>query len=50
MVKSRSMRLTGHVALMGEKSNACRILVETQKEINHYEDQEVGRWIILKWV
>jgi hypothetical protein len=27
MIKSRRMRLAGHVARMGEKRNACRILV-----------------------
>jgi hypothetical protein len=27
MIKSRRMRWEGHVARMGEKSNACRILV-----------------------
>jgi hypothetical protein len=27
MIKSRKMRLAGHVALMGEKKNAYRILV-----------------------
>jgi hypothetical protein len=27
MIKSRRMRWTVHVALMGEKRNACRILV-----------------------
>jgi hypothetical protein len=27
MVKSRRMRWAGHVALMGERRNACRILV-----------------------
>jgi hypothetical protein len=27
MIKSRRMRLAGHVARMGEKRNACRIVV-----------------------
>jgi hypothetical protein len=27
MIKSRRMRCAGHVARMGEKRNACRILV-----------------------
>jgi hypothetical protein len=27
MIKSRRMRWAGHVALMGEERNACRILV-----------------------
>jgi hypothetical protein len=29
MMKSRRMRLAGHVARMGEKRNACRILIGT---------------------
>jgi hypothetical protein len=32
MIKSRRMRWAGHVARMGEKRNAYRILVESQKE------------------
>jgi hypothetical protein len=35
MIKSKRMRLTGHVARMGAKRNACRILVESQKERDH---------------
>jgi hypothetical protein len=27
MIKARRMRLAGHIALVGEKRNACRILV-----------------------
>jgi hypothetical protein len=25
-------------------------LWEIQKERDHYEDEDVGRWIILKWI
>jgi hypothetical protein len=33
MIKSRRMRCAGHVARMGEKRNACRILVgKSRKE------------------
>jgi hypothetical protein len=32
----------------GEKMNACRILAESQKERDHWEDQDVGWWTILK--
>jgi hypothetical protein len=32
MIKSRRMRFTGHVACMGEKRNAYRILVGSEKE------------------
>jgi hypothetical protein len=31
---------------MGEKRNAHRILVENPKERDHWEDQDVGGWII----
>jgi hypothetical protein len=34
MIKSRRMRWAGHVARMGMKKNACRIL-ESQKERDH---------------
>jgi hypothetical protein len=32
MIKARRMRLAGHVARMGEKRNAYRLLVESQRE------------------
>jgi hypothetical protein len=38
MIKSRSMRLTNHVACMGEKSTSCRTLVGKLKERPCYED------------
>jgi hypothetical protein len=31
MIKPRRMRLAGHVERMGEKRNACRILVGTSE-------------------
>jgi hypothetical protein len=33
---------------MGEKRDLYRILVTSQKEIDHWEDQDVGGWTILK--
>jgi hypothetical protein len=50
MIKSRRMRWTGHVARMGEKWNAYRILVGNQKERDQWEDQDVGGWTILKLI
>jgi hypothetical protein len=47
MMKSRRTSLAGHVARMGEKRNARRILVGSQKETDHWEDQYVGGWTIL---
>jgi hypothetical protein len=40
MMKSRWMRWTGSVAGTGEKKNASKLL----------EDQDVGGWIILRWI
>jgi hypothetical protein len=33
---------------MGEKMNAHRILVGKPEERDHYEDQDIGGWTILK--
>jgi hypothetical protein len=35
---------------MAEKRNAYKILMGTQKERNHQEDQDVGVWKISKWI
>jgi ribosomal protein S16 len=49
MIKSRRMRWAGHVARMGEKRNAYRILVgNPEKKRDHWEDEDVGGWTILK--
>jgi hypothetical protein len=48
MIKLRRMRWATHVARMGEKMKTCRILVGKQKERDHYENQDVGGWTILK--
>jgi hypothetical protein len=50
MINSRRMRWAGHVSRMGEKRNAYGIFVEIQKERDHWEDQDVGGWTILKWI
>jgi hypothetical protein len=44
MIKSRRMRWSGHVARMGEKRIAYRILVRNYKEIDHW----VG-WLMVDW-
>jgi hypothetical protein len=46
-IKSRRMRWAGHVALMGAKRNAYRILVGKPEGKT---DQDVNGWIILKWI
>jgi hypothetical protein len=48
MIKSRRMRWAGHVARMGEKRNAYRILVgkpEGRRPLGR-QDQDVGGWKI----
>jgi hypothetical protein len=35
---------------MGDKRNSYRLLVGKPEEIDHYEDQDVGGWIILGWI
>jgi hypothetical protein len=42
--------MAGHVARMGEKRNAYRILMENLEGKNHWEDQDVRGWTILKWI
>jgi hypothetical protein len=42
------MRLTGHVAGVGERRFAYRILVGKLKETDHTEDIDVDGTIILK--
>jgi hypothetical protein len=49
MIESRRMRWAGHVARMGEK-NVYRILVGKPEGKNHWEDQDLGGWTILKWI
>jgi hypothetical protein len=44
------MRWAGSVARMREKRNVYRILVRNPKERDHWEDQDIGGWKILKWI
>jgi hypothetical protein len=44
IIKSRRLRWAGHVARMGEKRNAYRILVGKP------EGLDVGKKIILRWI
>jgi hypothetical protein len=48
--RSRSIRRAWHVACLGVKGNACRILVRKPEGKDYKEDEDVGGWIILKWV
>jgi hypothetical protein len=47
LMKSRRMGCVGDVARMGAKRNAYRKLMGKPKR---KEDQDVGEWIILKWI
>jgi hypothetical protein len=44
------MRWAGNAARTGERRNAYRILVGKPKGKNHWEDQDVDGWTILKWI
>jgi hypothetical protein len=46
MIKSKRMRWAGHVARMGEKRNAHRILVGKRP----LGRPRLGGWTILKWI
>jgi hypothetical protein len=50
MINSRRMRWAGHVARMGRRGMHIGYWWESQKERDHYEDQDVCGWIILKWI
>jgi hypothetical protein len=52
MIKSRSisMRLAGHAEQMGRRGMHVGYWWEIQKERDHWEDEDVGRSTILKWV
>jgi hypothetical protein len=48
MIKSMRMRWAGHVARMGEKRNAYRILVGKPEGKETIRDLDIGRRIVLK--
>jgi hypothetical protein len=50
VIKSRRMRWAGHVARVGEKRGACRILVGGLREGDKLGDPDVDGRIILKWI
>jgi hypothetical protein len=50
MIQSRMMRLAMHVSRMGRRGMHIGYWWEIQKEIYHWEDQDVGGWTILKLI
>ena len=47
---TRKMRCVGHVARMGKRRDAYRVLVGRLKKEDHLEDPGVDGRIILKWI
>jgi hypothetical protein len=50
VIKSRKMRLKGHVARIGEGRGDYRILVRKPQEKNHLEVPGVDDRMILRWI
>jgi hypothetical protein len=51
VIKSRRIRWAGHIARMGEKKNAYKVLAEKNlKETDHSKELNVDGKIILEWV
>jgi hypothetical protein len=44
------MRWTGHVARLSRRGTHIGYWWESQRERDHYEDQDVGGCIILGWI
>jgi hypothetical protein len=49
MIKSRRTRWAGKVARMGRRMHVG-YWWEMQKKRDHWEDEDVGGWTILKWI
>jgi hypothetical protein len=50
MIKSRNLRWAGYLERMGRRGMHIGYWWESQKERDHYDDQEIRRWVILKWI
>jgi hypothetical protein len=50
LINSRRMILEGHVARMGERRGAYRVLVGKPQERDHLEDPGEDGWITLKCI
>jgi hypothetical protein len=50
MINSRRMGLVGHVARIARRGMHIGYWCVIQKKRDHWEDQDVGGWTILKWI
>jgi hypothetical protein len=50
VIKWKTMRWVGHVAYMGERRGAYRILVGRPEGRNHLRDPDIDGKVILKWI
>ena len=50
VIKSRRMRLAGHVARMGEERGCIGSWWGNRRERDHWGNLGVDRWIILGWI
>jgi hypothetical protein len=50
LIKSRMMRDAEHVARRGRTGIHIGYWLENQKERDHYEEQVVDGWIMLRWI
>jgi hypothetical protein len=50
MIKSRKIKWVGYVARMGRKGMHIGYWWESLREIDYYEDKDIGTWIILSWI
>jgi hypothetical protein len=50
MIMSRKLRWAEHVAWMGRREMHVVYWWESQKERDHWEDQDIGGWTIGRWI
>jgi len=50
VIRSRIMRLAGHVAYVGVRRGAHRVLVGNLRKRDHLEEQGIDGRIILRWI